>query len=120
MGGGPGDEGKGLSEERKPGGVVTGEVEREGEPGASVRQRPDERWKVWAAILGALVIPTLLWAAVPVVAFLPLAGEHKVWVSGGLVVAAEAVFWVSALLLGREAVRRYRRYLDPRTWSRKR
>ena len=119
MGGGPGDEGKGLSEERRPGGVVTGEVEREGEPGA-LGQSPDARWKVWAAILGALVIPTLLWAAVPVVAFLPLAGEHKVWVSGGLVVAAEAVFWVSALLLGREAVRRYRRYLDPRTWSRKR
>ena len=118
MGGGPGDDGKGLSEEREPGGVVTGEVEREGEPGA-LGQSPDERWKVWAAILGALVIPTLLWAAVPVVAFLPLAGEHKVWVSGGLVVAAEAVFWVSALLLGREAVRRYRRYLDPRTWSRK-
>jgi hypothetical protein len=120
VGGGPGDEGKGLSEERRPGGVVTGEVEREGEPGAPAGQRPDERWKVWAAILGALVIPTLLWAAVPVVALLPLAGEHKVWVSGGLVVAAEAVFWVSALLLGREAVRRYRRYLDPRTWSRKR
>jgi hypothetical protein len=109
-----------LSEEREPGGVVTGDVERESEPGAPAGQRPDGRWKVWAAILGALVIPTLLWAAVPVVAFLPLAGEHKVWVSGGLVVAAEAVFWVSALLLGREAARRYRRYLDPRTWSRKR
>ena len=83
-------------------------------------QKLDGRWKVWAAILGALVILTLLWAAVPVVAFLPLAVEHKVRVSGGLVVAAEAVFWILALLLGREAVRRYRRYLDPRTWSRKR
>ena len=109
-----------MSEERKPGGVVTGEVEREGKPGAPAGHKPDGRWKVWAAILGALVIPTLLWAAVPVVAFLPLAGEHKVWVSSGLVVAAEAVFWVSALLLGREAVRRYRRHLDPRTWFRKR
>ena len=110
-----------MSEESKPGGVVTGDVEREGEPGAPTGGRkPDGRWKVGAAILGALVIPTLLWAAIPVVAFLPLAGEHKVWVSGGLVVAAEAVFWVSALLLGREAVRRYRRYLDPRTWFRKR
>ena len=109
-----------MSERRKPGGVVTGEVEREGEPGVPAGQKPDGRWKVRAAILGALVIPTLLWAAVPVVAFLPLAGEHKVWVSGGLVVAAEAVFPTRPLLVGREAVRRYRRYLDPRTWSRKR
>ena len=63
------------------------------------------------------MIPTLLWAVVPVVALPALAGGQKVWVSGGLVVAAEAVFWVSALPLGREAVRRY---LDPCTWSRKR
>lgn len=109
-----------MSEERKPGGVTTGEVEPKGETAAPVGDSPDGRWKVWAAILGALVIPALLWSAVPVVAFLPLAGEQKVWVSGGLVVAAEAVFWVTALLLGREAVRRYRRYLDPRTWFRKR
>ena len=109
-----------MSEQSKAGGVVTGEVEREGESGAPAGQTSEESSMVRAAIIGALVIPTLLWAAVPVVAFLPLAGEHKVWVSGGLVVAAEAVFWVSALLLGREAVRRYRRYLDPRTWSRKR
>ena len=107
-----------MSEERGSGEGMIEEVEREGKLDAPTGQKPDGRWKVWAAILGALVIPALLWAAVPVVAFLPLAGEHKVWVSGGLVVAAEAVFWVSALLLGREAVRRYRRYLDPRTWFR--
>ena len=82
---------------------------------------PGGRWRVFAAIMGALVVPTLLWAAVPVVVpFLPLTMGQKVWVSGGLVVAAEAVFWVSALLLGREAVRRYRRLLDPRAWFRKR
>lgn len=96
---------------------MTVEAGREGEPGAPAGKRADGRRKVWAAILGALVIPALLWAAVPVVALLPLAGERKVWISGGLVVAAEAVFWLSALLLGREAVRRY---LDPRTWFRKR
>ena len=107
-----------MSEARRPGGVVTGEVEREGEPGAPAGQRPDERWKVWAAILGALVIPTLLWAAVPVVAFLPLAGAHKVWVSGGLVVAAEVVFWGAALFLGKEVISRYRSLLDPRAWFR--
>ena len=82
---------------------------------------PGGRWRVFAAVMGALVVPTLLWAAVPVVVpFLPLTMGQKVWVSGGLVVAAEAVFWVTALLLGREVVRRYRRFLDPRTWSRKR
>ena len=32
-----------MSEERKPGGVVTGEVEREGEPSAPAEQKPDGR-----------------------------------------------------------------------------
>jgi hypothetical protein len=46
----------------------------------------------------------MLWLTVPVVAFLPLTAGPKVRASGGLVVAAEAVSWISALLFGREAV----------------
>lgn len=67
--------------------------------------------------MGGLVIPTALWAAVPpVVPFLPLTTGRKARASGGLVVAAEGVFPTRALLVGREAVRRYRLLLDPRTW----
>lgn len=80
--------------------------------------KPDGRWKVWAAVAGTLIIPGLLWAAILLVPFLPLTTGGKLWVSGGLAVAAEVVFWVSALLLGREVARRYRRRLDPRRWFR--
>ena len=67
--------------------------------------------------MGAPVIPTLLWAAVPlVVPILPPTTGQKVRASGGLVAAAEAVFPTRSLLLGREVVRRYRRLLDPRGW----
>ena len=66
-----------------------------------------------------VVVPGLLWLAAVVVPFLPLATATKLWLVPTLVVAAEAVFWVAALLLGREAVMRYRRFADPRTWSRR-
>jgi hypothetical protein len=36
-----------------------------------------------------------------------------------LLVAEEVVFWVAALLLGREVVRRYRRFFNPRYWLNK-
>lgn len=73
---------------------------------------------VWPAILALVVVPGLLYAAIPVVAFLPLSAGWKVWISVGLVVAAETIFVVSAIFLGGEVVSRYRRFLDPRTWFR--
>ena len=109
-----------MSGDRVPGGARTGEETR---PGRRPEERtaapfgPGGRWTVFVAIVGALVVPTLLWAAAPVVVpFVRLTAGRKVCVSGGLVVAAEAVFPTRPLLAGREVVRRYRRLLDPRDW----
>jgi len=67
-----------------------------------------------------VVVPGVLYAALLGVPFLPLGTGAKIWVSAGLVVAAEGTFVISALLLGKEVVSRYRRSLDPRAWFRKR
>jgi len=73
---------------------------------------------MWITIMALVVVPSVLYAAIPVVAFLPLFAGSKVWISAGLVVAAETIFVVSALFLGKEVVSRYRRFLDPRAWFR--
>ena len=65
-----------------------------------------------------LVIPGAPYAAVPVVPFLPPTTAQKVGLSAGLVVAAEVVFWVAALFVGKKVVSRYRRFFDPRAWRR--
>ena len=62
----------------------------------------------------------MLYLTLLVVPFLPLTTGQKVWVASGLVVAAEGTFLLSALILGREAVRRYRGLLSPRRWFGKR
>ena len=77
------------------------------------------RWHPWLLVLLLLVVPGALYTAVPVVPFLPLTSAQKVGISGGLVVAAEVVFWGAALFLGKEVISRYRRLLDPRAWFRK-
>ena len=66
-------------------------------------------------VLGVFVIPILLYAAIPAVATLSLPHETKVAFSAALVIGAEGTSLVSALVLGREAVQRYRRYSNPRT-----
>ena len=73
-------------------------------------------WRTWVLVFGVFVIPILFYAAIPAVATLPIPPGRKVAFSAALVVGAEGTFLVSALVLGREAVRRYRRYLNPRNW----
>ena len=77
------------------------------------------RWRRWVLVVVLLVVPSALYAAVPVVAFLPLTTVQKIGISSGLVIAAEVVFWVAALFVGGAVISRYRRYFDPRTWFRK-
>ncbi len=102
------------NEQMEAGGTEERELARSPEPDGTPRSR--KGWRGWVLVFGVIVVPTLLYLAIPAVPFLPLTTGQKVWVSAGLVVVAEAVFLVSALLIGREAVRRYRSYLDPRRW----
>ena len=77
------------------------------------------RWRSWVLVVVLLVVPGSLYAAVPVVAFLPLTTTQKIGLSSGLVIAAEVVFWVAALFVGGAVISRYRRLFDPRVWFRK-
>jgi hypothetical protein len=77
-------------------------------------------WRMWLLILGVFVVPGVLYLALLTVPFLPLTTGQKVWAASGLVVVAEGTTLLSALILGREAVRRYRGFLDPRRWLPKR
>ncbi len=88
------------------------------EPG--VPFEPSSGWRIWVLIFGVFVVPGVLYLTLLAVPFLPLTTGQKVWAAAGLVVAAEGTFLLSALILGREAVRRYRGFLDPRRWFTKR
>ena len=61
-----------------------------------------------------LALAFLMWVLVPVTLLLPLSGAQKGWASAALLAAGEVAFWASAVFLGREVIRRYRAYLDPR------
>jgi hypothetical protein len=83
-------------------------------------QTPASGRRAWILVIFLLVVPGALYAAIPVVPFLPLTTAQKIGLSSGLVVVAEVIFWVAALFVGKEAISRYRRFFDPRAWFRKR
>ena len=91
----------------------------EGERSSAPSPAPPPRSRAWLYAVFLLVIPGVLWAAVLVVPFLPLASGAKVWLAAGFAVAAEVVFWVAAFVIGGEVAARYRRRLDPRQWFRR-
>ena len=90
------------------------------ESGSDDASDPISKKRAWILVVVLLVIPGALYAAVPVVPFLPLTTAQKIGLSSGLVVVAEVIFWVAALFVGKEAISRYRRFFDPRAWFRKR
>ena len=63
--------------------------------------------------IALLALAFLMWALGPVVLLLlPTAGQEG-WATAALLVVGEVALWVSAVVLGREVVRRYRAHLDP-------
>ncbi len=63
----------------------------------------------------ALLAPALpTWLLVPVSLPPPLRAEGKGWTTAALPVTGEVAFWAPAVVLGREAIRRYKANPGPR------
>ncbi len=61
------------------------------------------------------IVSFLPWLAIFfIVPFLPLSLAEKTTIDVVLAVVAEVCFWLSVVLLGKEVVTKYRRYLNPR------
>lgn len=88
--------------------------------GQEVSGKPEKARQMRVLGLGLLAFAVSMWIAAPAVFLLPLQMAQKLWTATALAVLGEGAFWISALLLGREVVRRYRRFLDPRPWLRRR
>ncbi|MBC5798255.1 MAG: transporter suffix domain-containing protein [Sphaerospermopsis kisseleviana] len=60
-----------------------------------------------------IIVSFLPWLAIALILpFLPLAVAQKAILVPALLVFAEIVFWLGALLVGKEVIQRYRRYLN--------
>lgn len=82
--------------------------------GAPENPRGGTPRRAWYLGFALLALAFLMWTLVPITILLPLSAAQKGWATAALLVAGEVAFWVSALVLGKEVIRRYRGYLDPR------
>ncbi|MGC9515738.1 transporter suffix domain-containing protein [Methanocrinis sp.] len=68
---------------------------------------------------GLVALSCLLYGSLLLVPTTSLSTEGKVALSSLLVISGEASFWIGGLILGREAIRRWRGALHPRRWRRR-
>ncbi len=63
--------------------------------------------------LGLMIISFLPWLIIAVIVpFLPIPLAQKALLVPALLVFAEVLFWLGVLLVGKEVVQKYRRYLS--------
>lgn len=68
---------------------------------------------------GLIVVSVLWWGLIVVVPFFPLSLKMKATVITAAIVLAEVFFWLGAVLVGKEVVAKYKAYLNPKNWGKK-
>ncbi len=77
-----------------------------------------KNWKFKAGI--ALIgISTLLFLSIAGIPFLDVTNKVKITITTILIVFGEVTFWVGGFLLGKELLNKYKGYLNPKIWFKK-
>lgn len=79
-----------------------------------VQQKKKSKLTIIGAAL--IILSCVLYGAILLVPLSSFSTGAKVTITAGLVIAGEATFWIGGIILGKEAVTRYRKNLNPMNW----
>lgn len=69
--------------------------------------------------IGLVVASFVLYGGVLMVPFTPFPGKTKIIIGTALAVLGEATFWIGGIILGKEVVLKYKKYMNPLYWFKK-
>ncbi|RHW42677.1 hypothetical protein D1B31_03545 [Neobacillus notoginsengisoli] len=77
-----------------------------------------QKKKARLTVIGAalIILSCILYGAILLVPLTSFSTGTKVAITAGLVISGEATFWIGGIILGKEAVTRYRKNLNPLNW----
>jgi hypothetical protein len=70
--------------------------------------------------IAAIIVSLLIWPCFLLIPFLPLSGRGKAILGTGMFITSEVLFYGGLLVVGKEVATKYRAYLNPRNWRRRR
>lgn len=85
----------------------------------SKQQKPKKNLKFYRVGISLIITSLIFWIAPLIVPFLPLTGQLKAMIISGAIIIAEILFWIGAILAGKEVAMKVRSYLNPRNWRRR-
>lgn len=74
------------------------------------------KFKTGIALIG---ISTLFFLSLFAVPFLDFSGKTKITITTVVIVLMEITFWIGGFLLGKELLSKYKSYLNPMNWLKK-
>lgn len=77
-----------------------------------------KNWKFKTGI-ALIIASTVLFTSLLAVPFLEVDGKSKITISTIAIVLGEITFWIGGFLLGKELLNKYKSYLNPINWFRK-
>lgn len=77
--------------------------------------------KNWKIRLGSIliIVSIPLFLILPAIPFLEIENAAKVKLTTAILIVAEVLFWSGGLLLGKELFTKYKSYLNPKNWFKK-
>jgi hypothetical protein len=78
--------------------------------------------KNWKFRLGLalIIISCLVFVLLIALPFLEITDKNKIIISTVIIVIGEVLFWSGSFLLGRELIDKYKAYLHPKKWFKRR
>lgn len=61
----------------------------------------------------------VLYGGILLIPFTPFSGSTKIVIGTTLAVLGEVSFWIGGIILGKEVITRYKKYLNPLHWLKK-
>ncbi|ASK62246.1 hypothetical protein CFK37_08770 [Virgibacillus phasianinus] len=89
---------------------------RKGKVSIKKKQKKLKSYKFGIALL---IVAVLCWLTAAVTTLIPFSITVKASIITGGLIIGEILFWVGALLVGKEVVSNYKRYLNPKNWWKK-
>ncbi|GEL05154.1 transporter suffix domain-containing protein [Rummeliibacillus sp. G93] len=78
---------------------------------------PKEKKFVYKLGIGLLIFSMILWLIPVMTPFFPISTKLKAGIITSVLIIAEIIFWIGALLVGKEAAAKFKSYLNPNTWK---
>ena len=69
--------------------------------------------------ISLVILSFILYGFILLVPFIPYSTSIKVTISSVLAILGEISFWVGGIILGKEVIARYKKYISPFSWFKK-